>query len=38
MLIIPFVIYFLIKNVPKKYLHGYEAAYQFEKEKEKTDG
>ncbi len=34
-LIIPFVVYLLIKNVSKKYLHGYEAAYQFEREKEK---
>lgn len=35
MLIIPLIVYLLIKKVPKKYLHGYEAAYQFEKEKEK---
>jgi ATP:ADP antiporter, AAA family len=34
-LIIPFIVYILIKKVPKKYLHGYEAAYQFEREKEK---
>ena len=32
-LVIPFVVYFLVKKVPKKYLHGYEAVYQFEKEK-----
>jgi ATP:ADP antiporter, AAA family len=36
-LIIPFIVYILIKKVPKKYLHGYEAAYQFEKEKEKLE-
>lgn len=34
-LILPLVVYILIKKVPKKYLHGYEAAYQFEREKEK---
>lgn len=34
-LIVPFIIYLLVKNVPKRYLHGYEAAYQVEKEKEK---
>jgi len=31
-LVIP-VIYLLIRRVPKQYLHGYEAAYQLEKEK-----
>lgn len=34
-LLIPFTVYLLIKKVPKKYLHGYEAAYQVEREKEK---
>lgn len=36
-MLIPIVIYFLIKKVPGKYLHGYEAVYQFEKEHEKKD-
>lgn len=30
------VVYLLMKNVPGRYLHGYEAAYQVEKEKGKT--
>jgi AAA family ATP:ADP antiporter len=33
-LLVPIVIYFLMKRVPGNYLHGYEAVYQFEKEKE----
>lgn len=33
--LIPVTVYFLIKKVPKKYLHGYEAAYRVEREKEK---
>lgn len=32
-LMIPFVIYLLMKVVPGTYLHGYEAVYQFEKQK-----
>jgi AAA family ATP:ADP antiporter len=41
LLTVPLVIYHLIRVVPGKYLHGYEAAYQFEKHqkqvgKEKT--
>lgn len=32
-LCIPFLIYLLIKKVPGRYLHGYEAVYQFEKER-----
>jgi AAA family ATP:ADP antiporter len=32
-LLIPFIIRLLIKKVPGKYLHGYEAAYQVEKER-----
>lgn len=32
---VPLVISMLIKNVPGKYLHGYEAVYQVEKQKEK---
>ncbi|MEX0940528.1 MAG: Npt1/Npt2 family nucleotide transporter [Candidatus Babeliales bacterium] len=32
-LFIPFVVYYLMRRVPGKYLHGYEAVYQFEKEK-----
>lgn len=36
-LCIPFVIYLLIKKVPGRYLHGYEAVYQVEKEKSKEE-
>lgn len=32
-LCIPVLIYLLIKKVPGRYLHGYEAVYQFEKER-----
>ncbi len=32
-LCIPFTYIFLNKRVPKRYLHGYEAVYQFEKER-----
>lgn len=32
-LCIPLLIYLLNKRVPRKYLHGYEAVYQFEKER-----
>lgn len=32
---VPAVIYFLIKKVPGRYLHGYEAVYQAEKERKK---
>ncbi|MEX0671856.1 MAG: Npt1/Npt2 family nucleotide transporter [Candidatus Babeliales bacterium] len=34
-LFIPVTLYFLIKRVPNRYLHGYEAAYRVEKKKEK---
>jgi ATP:ADP antiporter, AAA family len=34
-LCIPIAILFLIRNVPGRYLHGYEAAYQVEKERSK---
>lgn len=30
---VPVIIYILIKKVPGRYLHGYEAAYQLEKQK-----
>lgn len=33
--LIPVVIHYLIKKVPGYQMHGYEAVYQFEKEKEK---
>lgn len=33
---IPFVIFFLIKTVPGRFLHGYEAVYKTEKEKSKS--
>lgn len=35
-LAVPFVIMLLMKKVSGKYLHGYEAAYQLEKERSKT--
>lgn len=35
-LAVPFFIALLIKNVSGRYLHGYEAAYQIEKERSKT--
>jgi ATP:ADP antiporter, AAA family len=34
-IIVPLVVYYMIGKVPSKYLHGYEAVYQFEKEKKK---
>ncbi len=34
-LVIPFVVYMLMRKVPGRYLHGYEAAYKAEKEKSK---
>lgn len=35
LLFVPFVISMLMKKVPGQYLHGYEAAYQLEKQKSK---
>lgn len=35
LLIVPIVIYWFIRDVPNKELHGYEAAYQIEKERDK---
>jgi AAA family ATP:ADP antiporter len=35
LLLVPFVIYYMMKKVPGQYLHGYEAAYQLEKQKSK---
>jgi ATP:ADP antiporter, AAA family len=32
-LLVPFAVYTLVKNVPQSQLHGYEAVYQVEKEK-----
>jgi AAA family ATP:ADP antiporter len=37
LIIVPFVILSLMKKVPGKYLHGYEAAYQIEKQKSKLE-
>ena len=34
---IPFVVFLLIKTVPGRYLHGYEAVYQLEKRKSKEE-
>jgi AAA family ATP:ADP antiporter len=34
-LCVPVAIFFLMKKVPSRYLHGYEAAYQVEKERTK---
>ena len=36
LLIVPLVIYWLTKQVPARFLHGYEAAYQLEKEQLKS--
>lgn len=36
LLMVPAIIWLLTKKVPGRYLHGYEAAYQFEKEKAKA--
>lgn len=36
-LLVPVVLYYLVKKVPGRYLHGYEAVYQFEKKKEKEE-
>lgn len=35
LLFVPLVIFYMMKKVPGKYLHGYEAAYQLEKQKSK---
>ena len=36
LLLVPFIINLMMKKVPGKYLHGYEAAYQFEKQQSKS--
>lgn len=36
LLMVPVTIYTMIKKVPNEYLHGYEAAYQFEKHHTKS--
>lgn len=36
LLIVPIIILLLMKKVPHRYLHGYEAAYQVEKDKKRT--
>lgn len=35
LLLVPFVIFTMMKKVPGRYLHGYEAVYQLEKQKSK---
>ena len=37
LIVVPFVIFYLMKKVPGKYLHGYEAVYQVEKQKIKEE-
>lgn len=37
LLVVPVLVYFLIKYVPQKNLHGYEAGYKVEKELEKDE-
>lgn len=37
LLMVPFVVYLLVKYVPAKNLHGYEAGYQVDKEIEKEE-
>lgn len=36
LLAVPFIINLMMKTVPGQYLHGYEAAYQFEKKQSKS--
>jgi len=36
LLLVPIVVLALMKRVPGRYLHGYEAVYQMEKQKKKT--
>lgn len=36
-LLVSVVVYVLMKTIPENYLHGYEAVYQFEKEKDKQE-
>ena len=35
LLLVPFVIFAMMRNVPGRYLHGYEAVYKLEKQKSK---
>ncbi|MBN2267171.1 MAG: hypothetical protein JW725_02400 [Candidatus Babeliaceae bacterium] len=35
LLLVPFVIFFLMKKIPASHMHGYEAVYKFEKKHEK---
>lgn len=35
LLTVPIIIWFMMKKVPGRYLHGYEASYQFEKQQSK---
>lgn len=37
LLCVPFVIFLLMRMVPKRYFHGYEAAYQVEKKRERQE-
>ena len=34
---VPIIIFFMVKKIPAKFLHGYEAAYQAEKHKKSTE-
>lgn len=36
LLLMPLVIIYLVKITPREHMHGYEAAYKFEKEREKS--
>ncbi|MCL5436857.1 MAG: hypothetical protein M1549_03215 [Candidatus Dependentiae bacterium] len=36
LMLVPLVIFYLMKMTPQSHLHGYEAAYQFEKERERS--
>ena len=35
-LVVPFVLFLLMKKVPGRYMHGYEAVYKVEKERQKA--
>ncbi len=37
LLMVPFIIHILMKKVPGRYLHGYEAAYQVEKQRSRHE-
>jgi ATP:ADP antiporter, AAA family len=37
LLCVPFIVFLIMKHVPGKFLHGYEAVYKFEKKKEQQE-